>query len=58
MAKEGASTKGKGKKQEKGKEETEKHEEHGYEFGGPPGAFLTMLALPFVLYFLYFSATK
>ena len=45
---------GKGKAEKK----DASHEEHGYEFGGPPGAFMTMLLLPLVLYFLYFSATK
>uniref|UniRef100_A0A7S3LQD1 Delta(14)-sterol reductase n=1 Tax=Aplanochytrium stocchinoi TaxID=215587 RepID=A0A7S3LQD1_9STRA len=29
-----------------------------YEFGGPVGAFATMMALPLVLYFLYYGATK
>jgi len=32
-------------------------EEFEYEFGGPVGAFFTMSALPFVLYFLYFGAS-
>lgn len=29
-----------------------------YEFGGPPGAFATMLSLPGVIFFLYYSCSK
>ena len=32
--------------------------EHEFEFGGPVGAFATMVALPLVIYFLYFAASS
>ena len=42
----------------KAKKEKKSTTQFHYEFGGIPGAFATMVALPIVIYFLYFSASK